>query len=232
MLKQTFFLMIGVLLCAASVNADELAERVAAANPDKGAKIAISCQACHSTTKGGGQKIGPELYNVVGRKVASLAAFNYSPAMAARKDHWSLNALDEFLTDPMKTVPGTAMAFPGVKSQSDRADLLAWLRLQADQPIDLPTVSTKASPATAEATASENPEMALLPAGKGREEVFYVCSVCHSIKLVIQQGLSRDSWKETLNWMVEEQGMNPLDEATHALVLDYLAEHFGINGDS
>lgn len=66
-----------------------------------------------------------------------------------------------------------------------------------------------------------------LPAGEGREEVFVICSGCHSIKLVVQQGLTRDSWQESLEWMVEEQGMPEMDPETHALVLDYLAAHLG-----
>ena len=68
-----------------------------------------------------------------------------------------------------------------------------------------------------------------LPEGEGREAVFVICSGCHSIRLVVQQGLSRDSWQESLEWMVEEQGMPEMDAETHALVLDYLAEHLGID---
>ncbi len=68
-----------------------------------------------------------------------------------------------------------------------------------------------------------------LPDGEGREEVFVICSGCHSIKLVVQQGLTRDSWQESLDWMVEEQGMPEMDAETHARVLNYLAENFGID---
>lgn len=74
--------------------------------------------------------------------------------------------------------------------------------------------------------ASED-DYAGLPEGDGRDEVFVICSACHSIKLVVQQGLSRDSWQESLEWMVEEQGMAEMDSETHALVLDYLAKHLG-----
>ena len=66
-----------------------------------------------------------------------------------------------------------------------------------------------------------------LPPGPGREEVFYSCQACHSLRIVVQQGLSRDSWEESLVWMVEEQGMPEPDEETLALMLDYLAEHYG-----
>jgi hypothetical protein len=73
--------------------------------------------------------------------------------------------------------------------------------------------------------AGEADEFEGLPPGTGREETFYACSACHSIKLVVQQGLSRSAWKETLQWMVEEQEMEPLEEAEYKLVLDYLATH-------
>jgi cytochrome c len=67
-----------------------------------------------------------------------------------------------------------------------------------------------------------------LPAGPGREEVFYSCNACHSLMLVTQQGMSRARWDETLDWMIEEQGMSEFpDDATRALVLDYLSQHYG-----
>ena len=68
-----------------------------------------------------------------------------------------------------------------------------------------------------------------LPQGIGREEVYGLCSACHSLMIVKQQGLSRPDWDETLVWMIEEQGMPELDEETLDLVLDYLAEHYGPN---
>ena len=66
-----------------------------------------------------------------------------------------------------------------------------------------------------------------LPPGRGREEVYYSCQACHSLRIVVQQGLTRDSWEESLVWMVEEQGMPEPDEETWMLMLDYLAEHYG-----
>ncbi len=66
-----------------------------------------------------------------------------------------------------------------------------------------------------------------LPDGAGREEVYGICGACHSLMIVKQQGLSRDAWAETMEWMVEEQGMPELDPDTLDLVIDYLAEHYG-----
>lgn len=76
--------------------------------------------------------------------------------------------------------------------------------------------------------ASDEPEdMAILPAGEGREEVFYNCASCHSMKIVVQQGLSEAMWAKTLKWMVEEQEMAPLTDEDHAKILAYLVKHFG-----
>jgi cytochrome c len=63
-----------------------------------------------------------------------------------------------------------------------------------------------------------------LPPGLGRDEVYGYCGTCHSVRLVTQQGLSREAWDETLVWMIEEQGMGELDDETHKLILDYLSE--------
>ncbi|MBP5857345.1 hypothetical protein KAJ83_10025 [Marivibrio halodurans] len=66
-----------------------------------------------------------------------------------------------------------------------------------------------------------------LPPGEGRDLVYGYCGACHSNKLVAQQGLSRERWDDLLVWMVEEQGMYPLEEADREVVLDYLATQLG-----
>lgn|GEM_PF-2372925 len=66
-----------------------------------------------------------------------------------------------------------------------------------------------------------------LPEGNGREEVFYSCQACHSLMTVTQQGLNRESWKETLVWMIEEQGMAEPDEEEWGPILDYLSTFYG-----
>ncbi|MEM7044942.1 MAG: aldehyde dehydrogenase [Pseudomonadota bacterium] len=68
--------------------------------------------------------------------------------------------------------------------------------------------------------------LASLPDGPGKEETFYACHGCHSFRLVAQQGLSRKHWEETLDWMIEEQGMPELDEEDRILILDYLEAHY------
>ena len=83
--------------------------------------------------------------------------------------------------------------------------------------------------AAAETRAQAEDEWDGLPGGAGREEVYGICGACHSLMIVKQQGLSRAAWEETMEWMVEEQGMPELDGETLDLVIDYLAEHYGID---
>ena len=86
-----------------------------------------------------------------------------------------------------------------------------------------------APPSVLTAQESVDPDEALLaslPEGPGKEATFYACHGCHSFRLVSQQGLSRKHWDETLDWMVEEQGMPELEEEERILILDYLEEHY------
>lgn len=70
----------------------------------------------------------------------------------------------------------------------------------------------------------ENPED--LPDGPGREETFYSCTPCHNFRLVSQQGMTRRQWDESLNWMTEKHGMNPIEGDDRKLILDYLEKHY------
>lgn len=74
-------------------------------------------------------------------------------------------------------------------------------------------------------SANAEDEFEGLPPGVGQEETYYACAACHSIRLVIQQGLSREAWDETIVWMVEEQEMEPLEAEERKLILDYLSNH-------
>ena len=112
---------------------------LAKADPHKGQQIAMKCQACHDFTKGGPNKIGPNLWGIVGSKPAEVPGYTFSDAMKAREDKpWTYEALDSFLTSPRTFVPGTKMTFPGLAKPQDRADIIAWLRQQADSPVPLP----------------------------------------------------------------------------------------------
>lgn len=65
-----------------------------------------------------------------------------------------------------------------------------------------------------------------LPAGSGREETFYSCTPCHGFKIVAQQGMTRDQWDDSLNWMTIKHGMNRIEGDDRKLILDYLAQHY------
>lgn len=111
---------------------------LAEANPDKGASVARQCVACHEFTKGGPNKVGPNLYGIVNRDVASASGFNYSNAMKNKKGKWTFEELNKYLENPSKVVPGTSMTFLGIRRPADRAAVIAYLNKSSDAPAELP----------------------------------------------------------------------------------------------
>jgi cytochrome c len=114
------------------------ATAIPAADVMAGAMIAERCAACHDWTKGGPNKIGPNLYGVVARPRASHPGFEYSPAMKMKGGTWTYEDLFQFLRQPASFVPGTKMTFGGLPKPQDRIDVMAFLRMQADVPAPLP----------------------------------------------------------------------------------------------
>jgi cytochrome c len=109
------------------------------ASPDNGQAVFGPCKACHTTDKGGKPLVGPNLWGIVGRETASSPNFpRYSAAMKNHKGQWTFDRLAKYLHDPRAEVPGNQMAFAGVKSNTDLADLLAFLRTLNDNPPPLP----------------------------------------------------------------------------------------------
>jgi cytochrome c len=108
------------------------------ASAEKGASIARQCVACHEFTKGGANKVGPGLYGVVNNDSGQHAGFNYSNGMKNKKGKWTFEALDKFLENPGKTVPGTSMTFLGIRRATDRAAVIVYLNKQSDNPAALP----------------------------------------------------------------------------------------------
>lgn len=98
------------------------------------------CTTCHSIDKGGANKVGPKLWGVMNRKVASVEGFNYSAGMKSHADRtWTFEEMNQFQFAPAKWVPGTIMAYSGNKKDQERANLIAYLASQSDSPAKLPT---------------------------------------------------------------------------------------------
>lgn len=111
-------------------------------DPADGEKVARKCKACHTFEEGGASKIGPPLWDIVNRPVASAESFSkYSDAMKAHAGGgtvWSYAELDAFLEAPKTHVPGTKMSFSGLRKDKDRAEILAYLRTLSANPAPLP----------------------------------------------------------------------------------------------
>lgn len=112
---------------------------LASADATKGQTVFKACAACHDVANGGPNKVGPNLWGIVGRPHGIHEGFAYSEAMAALKDKpWDYAALNEFLLAPKKAIPGTKMAYGGLKKDADRANLLAYLATLSDAPVPFP----------------------------------------------------------------------------------------------
>jgi len=111
---------------------------LAKADAAKGQNDVKTCQACHSFDKGGVAKVGPPLWGVVGRPVASVAGFAYSDAVKAMGGNWDYEKLDHWIAKPSAMAAGTKMAFPGEAEATKRADILAYLQKQSDSPVPFP----------------------------------------------------------------------------------------------
>ena len=103
-----------------------------------GEKVFKKCSACHSIEAGGGNKIGPALYNVVGRKIAAVEDYKYSKALVEYKQNWSFEELNGFLIKPQKWIKGTKMAYAGLRKEKDRASVILYLNKYSDNPLPLP----------------------------------------------------------------------------------------------
>lgn len=105
-----------------------IAPLLAAADPAKGQQLAKACAACHDFTKDGPNKVGPNLWGVVGRARGAVAGYAYSAGMKTVGGEWTVEHLNAYLVKPREAVPGTKMAYPGMAKPEDRAAVIAFLQ--------------------------------------------------------------------------------------------------------
>ena len=111
---------------------------LASASITDGEKVFKKCGTCHTYSKDGQSKVGPNLWNIINNSKASVSGFAYSNALKNSGGTWSYEELNAFLYKPKDYLPGTKMNFSGLKKANDRANLILWLRDQSDDPVPLP----------------------------------------------------------------------------------------------
>jgi cytochrome c len=116
----------------------DIAALMALGDVNAGEKIFKKCAACHSINQGGANKIGPALYNVVGRKIGGVADYKYSKAFVEYGKEWNFEELNGFLIKPSKWIKGTKMAYAGLRKEEDRASVIKYLNQNSDSPLPLP----------------------------------------------------------------------------------------------
>ena len=122
---------------ASSDKSGDIMALLASAKASEGEKVFKKCASCHSISKGGKNKIGPALWGVIGRQVGTVAEYKYSKSLIAYGKKWSFEEMNGFLIKPKEWIPGTKMAFAGLKNEKDRASLILYMNSQSDQPLSI-----------------------------------------------------------------------------------------------
>ena len=122
---------------SSSSGSGEIMALLASASVADGEKVFKKCAACHSIAKGGGNKIGPALWGVLGKQAGSVSDYKYSKAMAAHGKKWSFEEMNSFLIKPKDWIKGTKMSFAGLKSKNDRVAVILYMNEKTDSPLPL-----------------------------------------------------------------------------------------------
>jgi cytochrome c len=152
---------------AAAPAVADIGTLLAAADPKAGEAAAKKCQACHDFTKGGPNKTGPNLYGIVGEKIADVPGFAFSEALKAHaSETWDYAKLNDWLISPKAFAPGTKMTYAGDKDDADRANIIAYLGSLSDSPVPYPAPAAGgASSAAAPDASSAASDAAPAPSG-------------------------------------------------------------------
>ncbi len=182
---------------------------LAKADAKKGEQDAKVCETCHNFKQGAGAKIGPDLWDVVGRPVATFPGFAYSDSIKKIGGDWTYEKLNTWITDPKAMAAGTKMTFPGEKDPHKRADILAFLQTLSNKPVPFPKPSAAqtaaatapaAAPAAVEAAPAPKPAEDALPAllahadaAKGKHDAA-ICEACHNFEKGQGPKIGPDLW--------------------------------------
>jgi cytochrome c len=140
---------------AAPVAVADIGTLLAKADPKAGEAAAKKCSSCHDFTENGPNKIGPNLYGVVGRPIASHPGFAYSDDLKKLGGDWTYEKLNDWLISPKAMAAGTKMGFAGDKDDADRANIIAYLSTLSHSPVPFPAPAAASSAEPAASAASE-----------------------------------------------------------------------------
>ena len=142
--KPGYQVEVEVKLAASSSETNEVVEKfdvasfMSTGDLEHGKKVFKKCAACHSIKQGGGNKIGPALWNVIFRPVGSITDYKYSKALSSYGKEWTWEEMNGFLIKPSAWIKGNKMGFAGLKSEKDRASVILYLNQNSDNPKPLP----------------------------------------------------------------------------------------------